>query len=117
MTMTVPIIFVPRELKDYNCVIFFLINGMTKVSVSVSGTGIKPIIELTDFNQEVINFGSVTVGEIVKKSVGLINRSLKPITIRLVESNNIGKVTYDDRGINFSPSNEFILLPRKKKVL
>lgn len=84
--LQIPILFTPRELKRYEEVVTFDLNGLHKVDVLVRGEGIPLLLELKDPDQAFLDFGIVSVGGDVTKTVPLINRSKKPVTFRLLPS-------------------------------
>jgi hydrocephalus-inducing protein len=84
--LQVPIVFTPRELRGYQETVTFDFNGLYKVDVLVKGEGIPLQLELKDPDLGFIDFGIVSVGGDVTKTVPLINRSKKPVSFRLKAS-------------------------------
>lgn len=110
-TVSVPIRFAPRENKDYVYLIPFLVNGSTRVSVSISGRGVPAKVELVNAGQHRVNFGVVNVGADVTKVVPLINRSSKPIVVQLVEDES-SKGVLTGKCVSVSHVSEFTINPR-----
>ena len=61
-------------------------NNLYKVDVIVKGEGIPLHLDLKDPDQAFLDFGILSVGGDVTKTVPLINRSKKPVTFRLLPS-------------------------------
>ena len=81
--LTIPITFTPKEVKEYTFILPFLINNNNKVYINITGSGIQPKIELVDIQQRRISFDNVQVGRIHKKTVKVINRCKRSITVTL----------------------------------
>jgi hydrocephalus-inducing protein len=107
--MDVPIKFAPREVKDYEFIVPFVINGTSKVPINISGRGIIPRLELANQSQHRVNYGIVNVGGEYRKSIALVNRSKKALPIKLIEES--GRL--EDNCIQFSPHSEFVIQPRE----
>lgn len=58
-------------------------NNLYKVDVLIKGEGIPLQLELKDPDQAFLDFGIVSVGGDVTKTVPLVNRSKKPVTFKL----------------------------------
>jgi hydrocephalus-inducing protein len=78
--LEVPIIFTPRVIKKYTETIKFDFNGLYTIDVTVTGEGIPMQLELVDPDQAVVDFGIISVGGDVTKTVSLVNKSKKPVT-------------------------------------
>jgi hydrocephalus-inducing protein len=83
LKLEVPIIFTPREIKKYQETITFDFNNLYTIDVVLTGEGIPMQLELVDPDQAVVDFGIVSVGGDITKTVSLINKSKKPITFSL----------------------------------
>ena len=78
--------FTPREMKSYSETFTLDFNNLYKVDVIVKGEGIPLNLELKDPDQAFLDFGIVTVGGDVTKTVPIINKSKKPVTFKLLPS-------------------------------
>jgi hypothetical protein len=81
--LQIPFLFTPRDIRSYEEVVTFDFNNLYKVEVLVKGEGIPLQLELKDPDQAFLDFGIVSVGGDVTKTVPLINRSKKPVTFKL----------------------------------
>lgn len=78
--LEIPIIFTPRENKKYQEVISFEFNNLYTIDVTITGEGIPMQLELVDPDQAIVDFGVVSVGGDVTRTIPLINKSKKPVT-------------------------------------
>ena len=69
LKLEVPIIFTPRVIKKYSETIKFDFNGLYTIDVVVTGEGIPMQLELVDPDQAVVDFGIVSVGGDITKTV------------------------------------------------
>jgi hydrocephalus-inducing protein len=116
--LDVPIRFAPRDVKEYMFVIPFLVNGMTKVPINISGAGVNPRLELANQSQRRVNFGTVNVGSDQTKTVMLVNRSRKALPVQLIEEGGkYGGGALRDRSVTFSPESEVMLGPRESLAI
>lgn len=67
--LEVPIIFTPREIKKYQETITFDFNNLYTIDVVVTGEGIPMQLELVDPDQAIVDFGIVSVGGDVTRTV------------------------------------------------
>ena len=111
--LNIPIRFAPRDVKDYTFILPFIVNGTSKIPVTITGSGIQARIELADPSQRRINFGIVNVGDEVRKNVTLINRSKKALAIQLVENDVYSGNAFEERCVLFHPKNEVVIPPKK----
>ena len=82
--LEIPIIFTPREIQKYKEVITFDFNGLYTIDVAITGEGIPMVLELVDPDKHTVDFGVVSVGGDVTKTVELINKSKKPIVFTVI---------------------------------
>jgi hydrocephalus-inducing protein len=82
--LEIPIMFTPRDIKSYNETVTFDFNNLYKVDVQIKGEGIPLHLELKDPDQAFLDFGIVTVGGDVTKTVPIVNKSKKPVTFKLL---------------------------------
>lgn len=88
----------------------FDLNGLHKVNVLVKGEGIPLQLELKDPDQAFLDFGIVSVGGDVTKTVSLINRSKKPVTFSLTPGD---AAQFQKCNVSFVPDGEVTLKPRE----
>lgn len=69
LKLEIPIIFTPRVIKKYTEVIRFDFNGLYTIDVTVTGEGIPMQLELVDPDQAIVDFGIVSVGADITKTV------------------------------------------------
>lgn len=108
--LEVPIIFTPREIKKYQETISFDFNNLYKLDVVITGEGIPMQLELVDPDQAFVNFGIVSVGSDITKTIPLINKSKKPINFTLLPSS---AEQFQKNAITFTPDNERTLKPKE----
>ena len=72
----IPITYTPREVARFTSNIPE-INGLYTIDVGVSGEGIVMKLEFEKPDDQDINFGSIRVGHVVRRSVRLVNKSQK----------------------------------------
>ena len=108
--LEVPIIFTPREIKKYQETITFDFNNLYTIDVVITGEGIPMLLELQDPDQALVDFGIVSVGGDVTKTVPLINKSKKPVTFSLLPND---EEMFKKCCISFIPDKELTLKPRE----
>jgi hydrocephalus-inducing protein len=108
--LQIPILFTPRDIRSYQETVTFDFNGLYKVDVLVKGEGIPLQLELKDPDQAFLDFGIVSVGGDVTKTVPLVNRSKKPVTFRLKPSD---AAQFQKCNVAFAPDGEVTLKPRE----
>ncbi|XP_076989079.1 hydrocephalus-inducing protein homolog isoform X4 [Tamandua tetradactyla] len=79
-TLEIPIIFYPRESINYRELIPFEINGLSKQIVEIKGRGTEMKISVLDPANRIVKLGAVLPGQVVKKTVSLMNNSLTYLT-------------------------------------
>lgn len=84
--LQIPILFTPRDTRAYQEKFTLDFNNLYKVDVTVKGEGIPLQLELLDQDQAFLDFGVVSVGGDVTKTVPLVNRSKRPVTFKLTPS-------------------------------
>lgn len=107
-----PIYFTPREIKKYSEVVKLDFNGLYNIDLTITGEGIPMNLELKDPDQAYLDFGIVSVGGDVTKTVPLINKSKKPVKFKLSPSN---VEQFKKCNLSFTNDNgkEIILKPRE----
>ena len=111
-SIDVPIHFAPRDVKDYVFVIPFTINGTGKANVNILGRGMNAKLELANQSQRRINYGTIGVGAAVSKSVSLVNRSKKSLTVQLIDEGKYGTGALEEKCVTFNPRSEFTIAPK-----
>ncbi|XP_069312434.1 hydrocephalus-inducing protein homolog [Eulemur rufifrons] len=79
-TLEIPIIFYPRESINYRELIAFEINGLSQQTVEIKGKGTEMKISVLDPANRVVKLGAVLPGQVVKKTVSIMNNSLAQLT-------------------------------------
>jgi len=108
--LQIPILFTPRDTKAYQEKFTLDFNNLYKVDVIVKGEGIPLQLELLDQDQAFLDFGIVSVGGDVTKTVPLINRSKRPVTFKLKPSD---AAHFQKSNVAFAPDGEVTLKPRE----
>ena len=80
---TVSVAFAPQAAGHFSTTLPFLINGLWSVSVAISGEGCDLRLELSDPNQQQLQLGMVSLSQSLFRSVGLVNRSRRPVEVSL----------------------------------
>jgi hydrocephalus-inducing protein len=111
--LEVPVCFAPREVKDYAFAVPFMVNGQGKLIVSIVGKGAMPQLEMANPGQRKIAFGVANVGSENRRSVPLVNRSKKAITVQLIDEGQHGSGALSDRCVGIYPTNEVTVQPRE----
>ncbi|XP_068116429.1 hydrocephalus-inducing protein homolog [Hyperolius riggenbachi] len=81
--MEIPIIFYPRAAMLYQETVVFQMNGHTQQNVQLQGQGIEMKVEVADPKYKVTHFGAVGIGQTVKRSIPIVNRSAASVTCTL----------------------------------
>lgn len=108
-SLTIPIIFTPRDYVEYREQIEFIVNDFTKISVNISGRGVQMRLEVASMSMQNVDFGTTTGNQPVQKSVKLINRSLKEIDFMLHDPD--GHLA--ERSVSWNPAMRISLRPRE----
>jgi hypothetical protein len=108
--LEIPILLTPRDLKPFQEIVTLDFNNLYKVDVLVKGEGIPLQLELKDPDQAFLDFGIVSVGGDVTKTVPLVNRSKKPVTFMLKPSD---PAQFQKCNIALAPDGEVTLKPRE----
>ncbi|XP_018430800.1 PREDICTED: hydrocephalus-inducing protein homolog, partial [Nanorana parkeri] len=81
--MEVPVTFYPRAAIFYQETVVFQMNGHSRQDLRLQGHGIEMKVEVADPKNKVTDFGAVTVGHTVRKSVAIVNQSAAAVTCNL----------------------------------
>ncbi|XP_075621905.1 hydrocephalus-inducing protein homolog [Balearica regulorum gibbericeps] len=79
----VPIAFYPREVASYHELIPFEINGLCQQTVEVQGRGTEMKVDVVEPQGKVVKLGALSIGQTVKKTVTIANRSAAPLAFKL----------------------------------
>ncbi|EHB15465.1 Hydrocephalus-inducing protein-like protein, partial [Heterocephalus glaber] len=79
-TLEIPITFYPRESINYQELIPFEINGLSQQTVKIKGKGTEMKISVLDPASKIVKLGAVLPGQVVKKTVCIMNNSLAQLT-------------------------------------
>ena len=112
--LEVPIIFTPREIKNYNDVIKLDFNGLYQIDVVVKGQGIPMLLDLKDPDQAYTDIGAVSVNSDVTKVIPIINRSAKAIKFRVEPAN---KDNFNKCALTISPDEKTDIILKPKEQL
>ncbi|CAK4295658.1 unnamed protein product [Aphanomyces euteiches] len=102
--LEVPITFIARREGSYKDVIPFTINGTTNINVIITGEGIYPKIELVGNPQQMVNFGTLQIGQSVSRFIKLLNRAKRKTSIDLSTAS---------QDITIFPNRDIQLKPRE----
>jgi hydrocephalus-inducing protein len=111
--LTVAVRFAPRDVKDYAFVIPFIVNGTSKVPITVVGKGIQPRLELVNASQRNLNFGIINIGNEVRKTIPILNKSKKTLHVQIIEESEFGSSEFENKCITVFPRNEMSIGPRE----
>lgn len=111
--LNVPIRFAPRDVKEYAFVIPFVVNGTSKVPITIVGKGIQPRLELVNASQRSLNFGIVNLGNEVRKTIPIVNKSKKALSVQIIEESDFGQGAFEEKCISIFPRSEIIVGPRE----
>lgn len=84
--VSVNLAFAPPTAGKFSTRLPFLINGLYMQSVTVSGEGCELRLELAEPNQVHVSLGAVPLHQTVTRSVGIVNRSRRPVDVSLAEA-------------------------------
>ncbi|KAG8523663.1 Hydrocephalus-inducing protein, partial [Galemys pyrenaicus] len=82
-TLEIPIIFYPRESINYRELIPFEINGLSQQIVEIKGRGTEMKLSVVDPASRVVKLGALLPGQVVKRTVCLMNSSQSQLTFSL----------------------------------
>lgn len=87
-SLTVPVLFTPKDAVEYRERIEFIVNDFTKFYVNVRGKGTQLKLDLVSMDMQNVDFG-VTVGNkgALQRQIKLINRSQCPAEFVLQDPN------------------------------
>eukprot|EP00397_Hematodinium_sp_SG-2012_P000030 GEMP01000030.1.p1 GENE.GEMP01000030.1~~GEMP01000030.1.p1 ORF type:complete len:4608 (+),score=1069.56 GEMP01000030.1:10-13833(+) len=109
-SLTVPIIFTPRDYIEYRERIEFMINDVTKSYVNLRGRGTPMHLELVSMEMQNVDFGVTTGNQSVSRSVRVVNKSARSVTFTLTDPDDSLK----ERQVSWSPSLPVTLRPKEQ---
>ncbi|GMH58813.1 hypothetical protein TrST_g5240 [Triparma strigata] len=117
--LEIPFLFAPREAKDYEFDVPFLVNGTSKQNVKIKGKGVYARLDLVDLHQSHLQFGSIVEGNTVSRNVKVVNKSSAELTFNIVDEDKVGfgkgKLEYND--IIYFPAGPVVLGPHESCVI
>jgi len=110
--ISVPIIFTPREIKNYEEIVQFDINNLHKIDVKIIGEGIPMKLELERAEDNFVDYGIQRIGSDITKTISLVNYSKRAITIKL----DVGKQLEDlsKLCVSLYPEGAITINPKEK---
>jgi hydrocephalus-inducing protein len=109
-TLTVPIIFTPRDYAEYRERIEFVVNDCFKSYVNIRGRGCKLHLELASIDMQNVDFGTTTGNQPVSQQVKIVNRSLKAVDFVLHDPDN----QLSDKCVSWTPALPVTLRPKEQ---
>ncbi|KAK3085440.1 hypothetical protein FSP39_003318 [Pinctada imbricata] len=103
--------FYPREAKKYSETITFEVNGLSRQSVQINGTGTEMKIEVADPKHKILNLGAQVVHNMVKKYIPIVNNSPAAISFNLALT-PITPALQATGALSISPTNTITLEPK-----
>ena len=85
-TVNIKLAFAPPSVGKFTTKLPFLINGLYMQSVTIMGEGCDMRLELADPAQQQLNLGPVALNQSVFRSVGIVNRSRRPVDVSLADA-------------------------------
>ncbi|EDV21657.1 uncharacterized protein TRIADDRAFT_30117, partial [Trichoplax adhaerens] len=82
-TCEAEITFCPREITQYNQLVIFEMNGLSKIPIEIMGEGIELKVDVVNSFHKLINFGALRVNQEMIKKVKLINKSKANVSFNL----------------------------------
>eukprot|EP00928_Gymnodinium_smaydae_P044401 TRINITY_DN29620_c0_g4_i1.p1 TRINITY_DN29620_c0_g4~~TRINITY_DN29620_c0_g4_i1.p1 ORF type:complete len:3072 (+),score=826.41 TRINITY_DN29620_c0_g4_i1:896-10111(+) len=109
-TITVPVIFTPRDLVEYREQVDFIINDTFKSYVNLRGRGCPLNLELVTMAMQNVNFGVVVGNQPTTRSVKVVNKSQRAVTFCLVDPNN----ALAEKMVSWRPNGNISLRPKEQ---
>ncbi|KAM4722980.1 hydrocephalus-inducing protein homolog [Rhinophrynus dorsalis] len=101
----VHITFYPRAAVLYQENVIFQMNGHSTQAILFQGRGTEMKVEVADPKYKVTNFGAVSIGQTVKKTIPIVNNSVSSIKCFLTLSPSVPALQ-DPKVLSMSPSSE-----------
>ncbi len=109
----IPITYTPREVGLIQEQIPFEINGLYTINVKVQGEGIKMVFGLANPDDLNVHFGSIRVGNVVRRRVRLVNKSRKAVTYELEDHKDAARGRLAEQMVSFTPTSSVVVNPRQ----
>ncbi|KAM3592002.1 uncharacterized protein V6R79_011190 [Siganus canaliculatus] len=107
--MEVPITFCPQEAGCYHEQLTFIFSGSVTKHVDVLGEGVELKLEVEEPSQRNVKLGSLVVGQKVKRTMVLVNRSSLAVSFTLQLQ---PKPPLERRELSVSPAGELTMKAR-----
>lgn len=115
-TLEVPIIFYPRESISYRELIPFEINGLSQQVVEIKGKGTEMKILVLDPANKIVKLGAVLPGQVVKKTISIMNNSQAQLTFNQSVFFSIPELQ-EPKVITLTPFQSITLKPKEVRQL
>ncbi|XP_074864560.1 hydrocephalus-inducing protein homolog isoform X2 [Carettochelys insculpta] len=109
--MEVPITFYPREAISYHDSIPFEISGVSQQTIEVLGKGTEMKLDILEPSSRVVKLGVLSVGQMMKKCVTIVNNSVAFLTFNLAFMFTVPELL-DSKVLTLSPSSDITLKPK-----
>ncbi|XP_015443273.1 hydrocephalus-inducing protein homolog isoform X1 [Pteropus alecto] len=110
--LEIPITFYPRESINYRELIPFEINGLSQQVVEIKGKGTAMKILVLDPANRIVKLGAVLPGQVVKKTVSVMNNSQAPLTFIQSILFSVPELQ-EPKVITLTPSHSITLKPKE----
>ncbi|XP_049719569.1 hydrocephalus-inducing protein homolog isoform X3 [Elephas maximus indicus] len=111
-TLMIPITFYPRESISYRELIPFEINGLSQQIIEIKGKGTEMKILVLDPANRIVKLGAVLPGQVVKKTVSIMNNSLTQLTFNQSVLFSIPELQ-EPKVVTLTPFNNISLKPKE----
>ncbi|KAM8946018.1 LOW QUALITY PROTEIN: hydrocephalus-inducing protein homolog [Pelodytes ibericus] len=101
----VTITFYPRAAILYQETLIFQMNGHSTQSVCLQGQGAEMKVEVADPRHKVMSFGAVRIGQMMRRSISVVNHSVLPVTCTFILSPS-APALQDPKILSLLPSSE-----------
>jgi hydrocephalus-inducing protein len=109
-SITVPVVFTPRDFIEYRERIEFVINDCVKSYVNVRGRGCQMNLELVSMAMQNVDFGVAVGSQPVTRTVKVVNRSQRALDFCLVDPDG----HLSDRCVSWQPTLPVSLRPKEQ---
>ncbi|XP_068943597.1 hydrocephalus-inducing protein homolog [Petaurus breviceps papuanus] len=111
-SLEIPITFYPREPICYKEIIPFEINGLLQQDIEIQGRGTEMKISVLDPENKIVKFGALLPGQMVKRTVSIMNNSLIPLTFNLTSMFNLVELN-NTKVVTMTPCSNIALKPQE----
>jgi len=109
-SLTVPILFTPREYVEYRERVEFVVDDCFKSYLSLRGRGCQLQLELASIDMQNVDFGTTVGNQPVSRSVKVINRSLRPVEFQLHDTDR----KLGEKCVSWTPAMPVTLRPKEQ---